>query len=89
MRTALAAFAGLLAVSNAAIADPYVNGYVRKDGTYVQPHYRSAPDGVRSNNWSVQPNVNPYTGQQGTQHPNAWQQPSTGYGGYNSNQRRW
>ncbi len=31
--------------------DVYVNGYSRQDGTYVQPHYRSAPDGDSSNNY--------------------------------------
>src|SRR5690349_1605018 len=33
-------------------SDVYVHGYHRKDGTYVQPHYRSAPDGIISNNYS-------------------------------------
>jgi len=28
-----------------------VKGYYRKDGTYVRPHYRSAPDGDKSNNY--------------------------------------
>ena len=46
--------------------DVYVNGYTRSNGTYVQPHYRSAPDHSRSNNWSTQGNYNPYTGQPGT-----------------------
>jgi hypothetical protein len=31
--------------------DVHVNGYTRKDGTYVQPHYRSAPDSVKWNNY--------------------------------------
>lgn len=39
-----------------------VRGYYRKDGTYVQPHYRSNPDGNPYNNWSYPGNVNPYTG---------------------------
>jgi hypothetical protein len=43
-----------------------VRGYVRKDGTYVAPHYRSAPDGNFYNNWSTKGNVNPYTGEAGT-----------------------
>lgn len=46
--------------------DVYVNGYTRSNGTYVQPHYRSAPDSTKSNNWSTQGNYNPYTGQSGT-----------------------
>lgn len=43
-----------------------VRGYTRKDGTYVAPHYRSAPDGSFYNNWSTKGNVNPYTGEPGT-----------------------
>lgn len=56
----------------------YVRGYVRKDGTYVQPHYRSAPDGKFHNNWSTKGNVNPYTGKPGTR----VSPPGTGAGGY-------
>lgn len=57
----------LLALSAQAVADEYVNGYVRKDGTYVQPHMRSSPNNTQMDNYSTQGNVNPYTGQQGTQ----------------------
>lgn len=42
-----------------------VRGYFKKDGTYVQPHMRSAPDGNFSNNWSTTGNINPYTGEEG------------------------
>lgn len=28
-----------------------VNGYFRDNGTYVQPHFRSAPDGNPYNNY--------------------------------------
>jgi hypothetical protein len=49
-------------------ADVYVRGYVRSNGTYVQPHYRSNPDGIFENNWSTYPNVNPYTGTVGPRH---------------------
>jgi hypothetical protein len=41
-------------------------GYYRGNGTYVAPHYRSAPDGIRSNNWSHRGNTNPYTGKRGS-----------------------
>jgi hypothetical protein len=44
----------------------HVKGYVKKDGTYVAPHYRSAPDSSKLNNYSTQGNYNPYTGQEGT-----------------------
>jgi len=46
-----------------------VKGYYRKDGTYVQPHYRSNPDGNVYNNWSTKGNINPYTGKEGTKNP--------------------
>lgn len=41
----------------------YVRGYVRKNGTYVAPHYRTAPDGNPYNNYSYPGNYNPNTGQ--------------------------
>lgn len=69
MRTALLATAVVFATAGTASAQNYVNGYFRSDGTYVQPHYRSAPDGNGFNNFSTQGNVNPYTGQPGTQNP--------------------
>ena len=31
--------------------DVHVKGYYRKDGTYVRPHIRSAPDSYRWNNY--------------------------------------
>jgi endonuclease YncB( thermonuclease family) len=49
-----------------------VRGYFRKDGTYVAPHKRSAPDGNFDNNWSTQGNINPYTGQVGTKKRSRW-----------------
>lgn len=47
-------------------ADVSVNGYYRKNGTYVKPHMRSSPDSSFRNNWSTVGNVNPYTGKKGT-----------------------
>lgn len=58
--------AALLLLPGNSLADTYVNGYFRKNGTYVQPHYRSDPDGDPSNNWTTRGNVNPYTGELGT-----------------------
>lgn len=46
--------------------DVHVKAYTRSDGTHVQAHYRSAPDGNFDNNWSTLGNVNPYTGELGT-----------------------
>ena len=76
----LVALALFLAAAGADAQDTYVNGYFKSDGTYVQPHYRSAPDNNPYNNWSTQPNINPYTGQQGTQNP--WGAPSGTYKPY-------
>ena len=53
---------------NARGGDVYVHGYFRGNGTYVQPHYRSAPDSTPYNNWSAYGNTNPYTGKAGTKH---------------------
>ena len=61
---------GCLAASAAfAQGDVYVQGYYRSDGTYVQPHFRSAPNNSVLDNWSTRGNVNPYTGQLGTRNP--------------------
>lgn len=43
-----------------------VRGYFRRDGTFVQPHHRSAPDGNVYNNWSTKGNINPFSGKEGT-----------------------
>lgn len=60
-------FAALLAAFAAqAMAQTYVAPHIRSDGTYVQGHVRSAPNGTSSDNYSTRGNVNPYTGQAGT-----------------------
>ena len=46
-------------------SDVYVKGYVRKDGTVVPGHYRSAPNSTNRDNFSTKGNVNPYTGVRG------------------------
>jgi hypothetical protein len=55
-----------LALVSPVLADTFVNGHFRRDGSYVPPHYRSTPDGNFWNNWSTRGNMNPYTGQWGT-----------------------
>ncbi|MEM4987546.1 hypothetical protein V8G57_09125 [Collimonas sp. H4R21] len=70
----------LLAVASSSASafaeDVYVPGYVRNNGTYVQPYHRTAPDNTTLNNYSTQGNVNPYTGQQGHVQPNQYNSPS-------------
>jgi len=50
-------------------AADYVQGYFKKNGTYVAPHYRSKSDGAKYNNYSTKGNSNPYTGQKGYKNP--------------------
>ena len=57
----------LLALSIAAAADVTVRGYFRRDGTYVQPHRRSSPNGTTLDNYSRRGNINPYTGNRGSE----------------------
>lgn len=63
-----------------------VHGYFRKNGTYVSPHHRSAPDRNFNNNWSTLGNINPYTGEEGKlsvpASPYVNSLPVNGYGGY-------
>lgn len=62
-----------------------VRGYTRRDGAYVQPHYRSAPDRNVYNNWSTRGNANPYTGQSGRVNPeSSYQSPYNSNRNYNS-----
>lgn len=60
--------------------DQNVQGHMRRDGTYVQPHHRTAPDDNRLNNYSTQGNMNPYTGQRGTVNPYSQPMQSNPYG---------
>jgi len=63
-------FVCALALSSTALAkDTFVKGYQKKDGTYVQPHFRSGADNNPYNNYSTKGNENPYTGKQGTVDP--------------------
>ena len=62
----LIAFVAFLIVASSSLADTFVNGYVKRDGTYVPPHIRSSPDSTNWNNYSTQGNYNPYTGSEGT-----------------------
>jgi len=43
----------------------YIKGYVRSNGTYVAPHYRSDSNNSRYDNWTTKGNRNPYTGKKG------------------------
>ena len=67
MKLFLAALALIFATT--ALADTHVKGYYKKNGTYVEPHYRSSPNNTTNDNYSTKGNVNPYTGKEGTRNP--------------------
>lgn len=58
-----------VAVLTAPVLAKTTRGYIKKDGTYVAPHQRSAPNGTQRDNWGSKGNVNPYTGKEGTREP--------------------
>ena len=47
----IAFFLGLIFSWSTIANDVHVRGYTRRDGTYVAPHVRSAPDSTRTNNY--------------------------------------
>lgn len=55
----------LLFFSITAFAYTHVQGYTKKNGTYVMPHYRTNPNHTKFDNWSTKGNINPYTGKKG------------------------
>lgn len=57
---------GVALLASAAFADTWVNGYTKKDGTYVPGHWRTDPNTTRNDNYSTEGNSNPYTGTPGT-----------------------
>lgn len=80
MRTLILSFILIFAFASLSLADTFVRGYYRKDGTYVQPHYRSSPNSTTLDNWSTKGNVNPYTGKQGTRNPDGYGYDNSSYG---------
>jgi hypothetical protein len=48
-----------------------VQGHTTREGVYVPPHVRTAPNETRTDNWSSKPNTNPYNGKAGTVDPYA------------------
>lgn len=47
----------------------YHQGYTTQSGTYVRPHYQTAPNNTQMDNYSTRANVNPYTGSYGHRSP--------------------
>jgi len=53
----------------ASFANEYVNGYYKRDGTYVEGHFKTSPNVTNHDNYSTQYNVNPYTDTTGSRAP--------------------
>ena len=60
MKLKVLAFISLVLLADSVFAgQTWVDGYHRKDGTYVQPHVRSTPNAHRYDNFG--PGSNPHT----------------------------
>jgi hypothetical protein len=62
----------LIVVSVMAQSNPHstaVKGYTKKNGTYVEPSHRTAPNHTQRDNYSTKGNTNTYTGKSGTRTP--------------------
>ena len=58
----------LVALSGNAQINPnvkYQRGYYKKNGTYVQPHYKTMPNKTNADNYSTKQNTNTYTEKKG------------------------
>lgn len=66
MKSVIIAFAALMAFAAHAQKTTQVDGYVKSNGTYVQPHVKTAPNSTTSDNFGTKGNYNPYTGKAGT-----------------------
>lgn len=59
----------LLFLAPRAEAITSVKGYIKKNGTYVAPYFRSNKDSTKLNNYSTKGNVNLFTGKKGYVNP--------------------
>jgi hypothetical protein len=61
----------LITISNSsfAVGNHRVNGYNKRNGTYIAPYRATNSNRTQSDNWSSIPNTNPYTGKRGTKTP--------------------
>ncbi len=72
MKTVLCAMLILPALATGAVSQTVnVRGHTTREGVYVPPHVRTAPNETKVDNWSSRPNTNPYTGKVGTADPYA------------------
>ena len=60
----------LIAITTSSAFADRVRAYTKKDGTYVAPHERSAPNSTKFDNYQTKGNINPNTGKPGKK--SAW-----------------
>jgi len=66
MKKYLIAFLICLLISSSSYArSSHTRGYVKKNGTYVAPAYKSSPNKSKYDNYTTKGNINPYTGKKG------------------------
>lgn len=58
-----------LANTSSVEAAQKVKGYIKKNGTYVAPHFKTSPNKSKFDNFSTKGNINPFTGKKGTANP--------------------
>lgn len=54
-----------LSKSSSAEASSGVKSFFKKNGTFVQPHFRSSPNKSKLDNFSSKGNINPFNGKKG------------------------
>ena len=69
MKKLLIAALSLCLASVALAEDVKVDAYTKKDGTRVEEHHRTKPNGTKVDNYSTKGNTNPYTGKEGKKDP--------------------
>ena len=69
MKKLVLALSTAIACFNVAAADHAVKGYVKKDGTYVEPTVATNPNATKVDNYSTKGNSNPVSGKEGTVDP--------------------
>ena len=47
----------------------HIHGYIKSNGTYVEPHYQTKPNKTTKDNWSTKGNTNFETEKSGTKSP--------------------
>ncbi len=56
----------LLTITTISYSQTRVGGYIKSNGAYIEPHYRSSANQTKYDNYSTKGNINPYTGKLGT-----------------------